>query len=80
MAKNSTMLTCAFLVALTLSYGVWFTEESQLGANIEPKAPYESVGGGGRHEVTSEKAFRPTSPGHSPGAGHSLPPPMDRKV
>ncbi|KAK8478891.1 hypothetical protein V6N13_059052 [Hibiscus sabdariffa] len=67
MAKNNIALAGALLIVLLFAYGVAFTEERLLEADHKALAA---------DNVTAYDTddFRPTTPGHSPGAGHSTGP------
>ncbi|KAE8727909.1 hypothetical protein F3Y22_tig00005154pilonHSYRG00024 [Hibiscus syriacus] len=67
MAKNNLALAGALLIVLLFAYGVAFTEERLLEANYKASVA---------HNVTAYDTddFRPTTPSHSPGAGHSTGP------
>ncbi|KAE8683615.1 hypothetical protein F3Y22_tig00111198pilonHSYRG00003 [Hibiscus syriacus] len=67
MAKNNLALPAALLIVLLFAYGVAFTEERVLLAHhkAENVSAYDT------------DDFRPTTPGHSPGAGHSTGPSSD---
>lgn len=85
MAKKNMLLTCC-LVFLIVQDNVGLSVQASRMLNIHPppaiprvllKSPlppsldlwYS------RNDETGDDAFRPTSPGHSPGVGHQTPPP-----
>lgn len=69
MAKVKLILTIALVTALlALSYGVPSTEGRELKARENLDVHWSLLADAGTY------AFRPTSPGHSPGAGHPLDP------
>ncbi|KAK8513863.1 hypothetical protein V6N13_005051 [Hibiscus sabdariffa] len=70
MAKNNLALSAALLLVLLFACGVAFTEERVLLADHRALAA---------NNVTAYDTddFRPTTPGHSPGAGHSTGPSSD---
>ncbi|KAE8682166.1 hypothetical protein F3Y22_tig00111273pilonHSYRG00145 [Hibiscus syriacus] len=76
MAKTNSNLAAALLVVLLFAYGITFSQETRV-----LKADHQSVnnlngdgstrGGNVVNTAYSTDGFRPTTPGHSPGAGHS---------
>ncbi|XWS25659.1 hypothetical protein CRYUN_Cryun27aG0086500 [Craigia yunnanensis] len=85
MANNNLILAAALLLVLLFSYGITFSEERLLKAdkldesgnvhvtnvmsrktNLNRDILEEASAGYGTDD------FRPTTPGHSPGAGHSI--------
>ncbi|KAL4295566.1 hypothetical protein GQ457_12G018960 [Hibiscus cannabinus] len=64
MAKNNLALAAALLILFLFAYG---TEERLLEAHHKA-LPADNVTAYGTDD------FRPTTPGHSPGAGHSTGP------
>ncbi|KAL6971138.1 hypothetical protein U1Q18_030818 [Sarracenia purpurea var. burkii] len=84
MVKDNSLFTCAFLLALVLSYGVWSSEERQVKTDSLPETQANKLPcffiwctpPGYRADdskIAGEKAFPPTTPGRSPSIG-SYPP------
>ncbi|KAM1134055.1 hypothetical protein ACFX13_044007 [Malus domestica] len=83
MAKAKLLFACVFLLALVLSSGIISTEARSMNTAdpsnsnsefIEPKNPSISKPSYTVVAVKEANAFRPTTPGHSPGVGHGSPP------
>ncbi|PPS12103.1 hypothetical protein GOBAR_AA08572 [Gossypium barbadense] len=72
MAKNNIFFVGALLFVLLFAYGVSFSEERVLKADHYEAFVADNVG----TEYDTDD-FRPTTPGHSPGAGHSTGPNSD---
>ncbi|XVE70019.1 hypothetical protein DITRI_Ditri10aG0038100 [Diplodiscus trichospermus] len=90
MAKNNLSLASALLLVLLFSYGITFTEERLLKAGKLVKSGNVHVTNvmssktNLNHDILEEASagnitddFRPTTPGNSPGAGHSTGPTSD---
>ncbi|WCJ35382.1 hypothetical protein M5689_016639 [Euphorbia peplus] len=78
MAKYSKIsFTLAFLITLLLAYGITSTESRLIPVEMWRAGTEEGAGNIYLRrslftDVDGEKDdFRPTNPGHSPGAGHS---------
>ncbi|KAH1057841.1 hypothetical protein J1N35_035906 [Gossypium stocksii] len=72
MAKNDILFVGALLFVLLFAYGVSVSEERVLKADHYEAFVADNVG----TEYDTDD-FRPTTPGHSPGAGHSTGPNSD---
>ena len=90
MAKNNLIIAGALLLVLLFSYGITFTEERVLKADklhesgnvhvTNVMSSKTNLNRGILEEasvVNDTDDFRPTTPGHSPGAGHSIGPASD---
>ncbi|XVE70018.1 hypothetical protein DITRI_Ditri10aG0038000 [Diplodiscus trichospermus] len=90
MAKNNLSLASALLLVLLFSYGITFTEGRLLKAgkldesgNVHVTNVMSSKTNLNRDILEEASAgnitddFRPTTPGNSPGAGHSTRPASD---
>lgn len=72
MARNNILLVGALLFVLLFACGVSFSEERVLKADHYEAIVADNVG----MEYNTDD-IRPTTPGHSPGAGHSTGPNSD---
>ncbi|KAE8729192.1 hypothetical protein F3Y22_tig00003725pilonHSYRG00044 [Hibiscus syriacus] len=70
MAKNNLALPAALLIVLLFAHGIAFTEERLLLA-------YHKALAADNVTAYDTDDFRPTTPGHSPGGGHSTGPSSD---
>lgn len=80
MANGKLMCASVFLLVLILSYGIISTEERLLitdpanQAILHRKVLENEVAAGSAtltYESVPDDNYRPTTPGHSPGAGHN---------
>lgn len=80
---NSKLFACVVLLFFILQHHeVLYVEGRHLGLPRESSKPKENAmnvaaRGGVQHEKTKQEEdevdnFRPTTPGHSPGVGHSI--------
>ncbi|KAF9668599.1 hypothetical protein SADUNF_Sadunf14G0020400 [Salix dunnii] len=85
MAKGKLIFTSTLIIVLVLCYGITSSEGRLLktGENtssfslrrdlLVSEARSEPVTPGPDHANAESDDFKPTTPGHSPGAGHSTP-------
>ncbi|KAK8552502.1 hypothetical protein V6N12_041094 [Hibiscus sabdariffa] len=76
MARTNLVFAAALLAVLLFAYGIAFSQETRvLKADqqnvMNNKKSDGSAGGNVVNTAYSTDGFRPTTPGHSPGAGHS---------
>ncbi|GMI83129.1 hypothetical protein HRI_001982200 [Hibiscus trionum] len=84
MAKtNLIILAASLLLVLLFSYGITFSEGTRVLKADHQKVKNINADGSARVNVVnaaySTDGFRPTTPGHSPGAGHSRGPTRNHK-
>ena len=87
MAKNNLILAGALLLVLLFAYGITFTEERRLlkadhkldesGNHVTNVMSSRKTNSGNVNTAYVTDDFRPTTPGHSPGGGHSTGPASD---
>lgn len=84
MAKNNLILAGALLVVLLFAYGITFSEERRLlsgnhATNVMTSGHKTNLNRDVSEDASDDNVnttayntndFRPTTPGHSPGAGH----------
>lgn len=71
MAKFNFILAVALVIALVLSHGITSTEGRQLKLQQKSVMSTRNFNFYRRNLDGDSDDFRPTNPGHSPGAGHS---------
>ncbi|KAL4334164.1 hypothetical protein GQ457_07G021030 [Hibiscus cannabinus] len=76
MARTNLVFAAALLAVLLFAYGIAFSQETRvLKADhqnvMNNKKSDGSAGGNVVNTAYCTDGFRPTTPGHSPGAGHS---------
>ncbi|EEF52452.1 conserved hypothetical protein [Ricinus communis] len=80
MARVKLNFSIVLVIALVVSYGITSTEERQLRMQVRAAGMEKGTGNlyFGRSLLVDNDGdsddFRPTNPGHSPGAGHSTGP------
>ena len=74
MAKLQTICYCAFLLAVIACHETLFTEGRDLKSKKEASPPVETTQnlGFSSSAAVFKDDFRPTTPGNSPGVGHSF--------
>ncbi|KAK8643070.1 hypothetical protein V6N13_012386 [Hibiscus sabdariffa] len=72
MARTNLIFAAALLAVLLFAYGIAFSQETRVLKADHQNVMNNSKGDGSASgNVVNTDGFRPTTPGHSPGAGHS---------
>lgn len=75
MAARRTLQLLSLFMAVLLLHNFGLTASSRpIGFHSKPKPPSTVWFSVNHYKTTEADAFRPTSPGHSPGVGHGSPP------
>ena len=75
MAARRTLQLLSLFMAFLLLHNFGLTASSRpIGIRSKPKPPSTVSFSVNHYKINEADAFRPTTPGHSPGVGHGSPP------